>query len=391
MTELDMRNFDVEEDEFDEVEHREFLAKTFGEGQRPKFVNSDFGIWGNNCMAGCLMWRNKKDCNTFSGWRGCLGKHTAGVVIDDAGGKAFLRPVFQGVVTDGERWGEDAGGKAFVRPVFHHCGNWGCSLCYEAQVYREADKAAFRISEAEKLFGLKFEHVIVSVPLNLYHKAMYDMDSLKRRAVEVARMRGVESGCIMAHAFRQERINGVKTGFWFPSPHFHIIGNIAGGYRCRNCPHNRVMGGDGACGDCRGFERLTRDFFKIDGGWIVKIAEDWETHRPEERMSILRTLRYQLSHATFRMDRKRAVVLSWFGRLSYRRLKIKYVKDKRACPLCGEEEVRLQYTGNIVFCLDKDSPDFIGLDGILVDAEGWTVLVSKWDSGGYGGDFYDGE
>ena len=49
----------------------------------------------------------------------------------------------------------------------------------------------------------------------------------------------------------------------------------------------------------------------------------------------------------------------WFGRLSYRKMKITYEKKAVVCPLCGHELEDARYFGSAVIQMDSRKPDYI--------------------------------
>lgn len=285
-----------------------------------KFVNNGYGTYGVNQLVGHGN-KTNSNCGEFRGRYGCL--NTSG------------HELALGLL--GEKYQD----QIYQKPVFYSCHNWTCPRCFRSNVHREAVRSAFRLEEAEKQFG-KCEHIIASVPPERYGLSL---DDLYRLLYDALGRRGILGGCVIRHAFRLNR----ATGYWHFSPHFHVLGFIEGGYPCRSCRKQY-------CSECHGFEGHTRKCFERDG-WIVKVAVDDEGVAGE-RKSIFQTVKYQLSHASIRTDRKRAVVLTWFGVCSYRKLKVKYVEKKSVCPYCRGELVRLRYTGSKVFCIDRDSADF---------------------------------
>ena len=76
-------------------------------------------------------------------------------------------------------------------------------------------------------FG-KPDHIVVSVPLEDYDLPEKVLRKKCRLALTV---RGVNGGGMIFHGFRIDRNRGVLV--W--SPHYHTLGFIEGGYRCRDC------------------------------------------------------------------------------------------------------------------------------------------------------------
>jgi hypothetical protein len=66
-----------------------------------------------------------------------------------------------------------------------------------------------------------------------------------------------------------------------------------------------------------------------------------------------------------RKFRVRSIV--WFGRISYRKMKVTYEIRKILCPLCKHELEDARYFGSKVFQFDPSKTDYI--------AKGWLPLV----------------
>lgn len=271
--------------------------------------------------------------------------------------------------------GEDCSGKGFFRVVLNSCHRLQCPICYESAVAREAHNVEGRLLEASKEFG-SVEHIIVSVPPERYG---LDLDVLRVLGVKALRVRDVIGGAVIPHAFRWNKYRK----FWYWSPHFHVLGFIKGGYKCRSCMKQ-------ICSSCCGFEGHTRRCFESDG-FIVKIAED-RFGVKGERKSVFDTSQYQLSHASIRIDVKRAHAVFWFGVVSYRRFHFKVEKARVLCPICESELKRVHFVGVVgldnfghqCFVTNRCSPlfkrEFLS---DLFDGGGRPLWVE--DSGGYGG------
>jgi hypothetical protein len=177
--------------------------------------------------------------------------------------------------------------------------------------------------EASKKFGLP-EHIILSVPVRDYHLLP---KALRRKAVKVAKKRGVIGGCLIFHGFRYRPHKG-----WYWSPHFHCIGFVLGGYaRCRNC--NRKSNCVSAC---NGFDSRAWKLFNKDG-WYVKALG--------KRKTVFGTAWYQLNHSTYDSSVRNFHIATWFGVCSYRKLKVTPEVRKELCPICQSELVDIRYTG----------------------------------------------
>ena len=145
---------------------------------------------------------------------------------------------------------------------------------------------------------------------------------------------------------------------------FHVLGFLRPSYgRCRKCKFQKCVG-IGNFNQCDGFEAVTRRFYESDSV-IVKVAED-KFGVKSERKSVFRTAQYLLSHASIRTDVKRPHAYTWFGCVSYRKMKVVIPKRKFQCPICGDELVRVRYNfdvrlddyGHQRFITNKDNPNF---------------------------------
>lgn len=149
---------------------------------------------------------------------------------------------------------------------------------------------------------------------------------------------------------------------WYWSPHLHVLGFIAGGYgRCRSCKKKCFKG----CGGWR--DRNYRAFEK--DGCVVKVMG--------KRKTVGGTAWYQLNHASTHMTKKRFHVAVWFGVCSYRKLKLTKEKKKSLCVICGNELVKLRYSGDKhgiwgcygldrASCKKRDFASDLEEDGIVV-------------------------
>jgi len=105
----------------------------------------------------------------------------------------------------------------------------------------------------------------------------------------------LRGGLDVIHPFR------CKDGKWFFSPHFHVL--------------------------AYGWVKGTENIFK-EKGWIIK--------NKGVRKSIKGTISYILSHAGIK---KRRHTLTWWGELSYSKLKLEKDENeekKHRCTLCGD-------------------------------------------------------
>lgn len=221
--------------------------------------------------------------------------------------------------------GTDFSGKVYVKKVFMSCDKPSCPRCYKfGWAVKEADRIEARLAEAskQKHFG-QVEHVVASVPVADYRLRF---EFLRRKVVDILRVRGVVGGVLIFHRDRFKRDRG-----WHVSPHFHILGYVLGGYPCRGC--KKVC----EAHRCNKFEGRTRREFLKDG-YIVKVLG--------KRKTVGGTAWYQLNHSSYRVGAKRSNVATWFGNCSYRKLKVTVETRKSVCPICQHDLERLRYLGS---------------------------------------------
>ena len=268
--------------------------------------------------------------------------------------------------------GKNYKGKVFMNPVFYSCDKPSCPVCYlGGWAVREARSIERRLAVASKRFG-QVEHIVVSVPVRDYGLSY---EGMRRKADKVMFRRGIIGGTKIFHGFRYDK----RRFFWRWSPHFHVLGFILGGYsKCRKCKRkwNCLKG-------CGGFDdRNYHDGFLKDG-WLIKVKG--------KRVSVYHTAWYQLNHSTIDVSKKRFHVVTWFGVVSYRKLKVTVERRKFLCPICRHELEEHCYLGN--------NPDILAVlrsnrrscenrkffVGCLEDNRpAWTVVVRReYGSGNY--------
>jgi hypothetical protein len=154
------------------------------------------------------------------------------------------------------------------------------------------------------------------------------------RAILALKVSGCPDGCIIHHGHRKD----YRKHELFYSPHFHTLGYIRGGYRCRSCEHLKCSSKmriycDAPAGSCDGFEQVTRRAH-VDDGWIVSLAKN-EKGVVEKRKNVFGTAWYQLEHSSYEVGVKRFQIVKWFGNLGTRKLKTDHKPVERLCPICG--------------------------------------------------------
>lgn len=242
-------------------------------------------------------------------------------------------------------------GKAFVQGYYRSCARKECPICYESWSGLEAERASYRLLNyavsknlVRELYSIKdldkrsrfvdhafrsskrrVIHVIFSVPKSSYAS---EISVLRGQLYKLAKKSGLFGGCVIFHPFRN-KTKGKNE--WFFSPHFHVLGF--------------------------GWIRNTKDIYE-KSGWIIKNAG--------VRKSVHNTLMYQLSHAGVHKD---VHVVTWFGALSYNKLKIEPIPEvKPVCPLCESELEELVFCGGLDRPPPKEKGDY------FLDVIDWKVF-----------------
>jgi hypothetical protein len=194
---------------------------------------------------------------------------------------------------------------------------------------------------AERVLGLPYvdvEHLQASLPESDYGLSYKDMCE---KAISALKASHVFGGNIIFHAFRKD----YDKCELFPSYHFHCLGHIRGGYKCRDCEHlkcsskMRLYCGASA-GSCDGFEQVTRKAH-VNDGWIVSLAKN-ENGVVEKRNSLFGTAWYQLEHSALEVGVKRFQIVKWFGAVNNCKLKTVHSPPECNCPAC-HSPMKLDY------------------------------------------------
>lgn len=324
--------------------------RSFGEVVLEAEVGNDFWRYGDCELVGHGV-QTKPGCGTFKNFAACLN-------YEGHNASRFFYPDLK----------KDS---VFVKPVYNSCDKPTCPKCFKyGWSVREAFRIERRLKEASKIYG-DVEHIICSVSKSDYGLSL---EELRHKAVKVLASRGVIGGSMVFHGFRfanrKEAISkGVPFG-WRWSPHLHILGYIGGeGYgKCRRC-----KGAD--CYACSGFEGLTRREHEKDK-WIVKVME--------KRKTIGGSAWYELNHCSIRRGSRKSHAVSWFGVVSYRKLKLitaKHVKVNHKCPICGSDLVRVRYLGvfsELSISRRGEMVSMFGEDGSPL----WEIVTDRKFEGG---------
>ena len=197
----------------------------------------------------------------------------------------------------------------YFKRIKDTCDRAECPDDYKIWLVRSTKYITKRIKVGEPNRYRKPIHVTVSPGKDAWSK----FDSLdgyrktRRKAIRIAKKAGMIGGALIFHPYRDT--GTIKDPKWYFSPHFHILGY--------------------------GWVVQTPEIFRKTG-WIVK------NHRV--RKSIGATAYYQLSHAGVKT---RHHVISWFGALSTRALKVERDKNEEfeTCPVCDSRLRRVIYYG----------------------------------------------
>jgi len=211
-------------------------------------------------------------------------------------------------------------GKNYMKPVFNSCDKPTCCKCKDSWASRQATKAKVRLVAAAARYGVKLEHVIVSLSPADYGLPYDGMKEKVRKGLE---LRGWILGAMAPHAFRGKKI--FREGF-----HFHVMAAHREGYdRCRVCTK-------WDCSECDGIRGVSIRARKEKDGLMVKVLE--------ERRTIGGTLAYELNHASVLKGAARFHVLTYFGLCSYNNMG--HVEDEKLlCAVCASELTRHNYIG----------------------------------------------
>ncbi len=262
---------------------------------------------------------------------------------------------------------------------FYSCHKVSCPVCFRSWARREAYAIESRLVEGMKRFGGNVEHIIISVPPS---RIELDFKATRRLVIKALEKRGVVGACLIHHAFRLDRV----TRYWKPyNYHYHCLGFIEGGFKCRGC--SKII--NGRCTDLSCREFMARcDRLQLLDKFVVKVAEEQIGGNvvAGERRSIVNTAFYQLTHASYRLGGKRNQIVTWMGCLGYRKLKV----DKRhplVCRLCGKEHLpAISCLSSTPPCTDRSKNEFKP-ESVedLYDADGNEVWVERGLETGFAG------
>jgi len=202
------------------------------------------------------------------------------------------------------------------------CFRASCPKCASQWAKRSTARILDRLKSSKK--NQKFlKHVVVSPPQWLQHKPI---EFLRKEARKMAKRAGIEGGLDIVHPFRK------KGKEWYLSPHFHYL--------------------------AFGWVSATDEIFQKNG-WLVKNIGI--------RENPIGTIMYLLSHAGVK---KRRHTITWFGDLSYSKLKIEKLDFHIKCPDC--EGVFQRLIRFVDYRVAKPPP--IKMD-LIEEPDGWKYWL----------------
>lgn len=233
--------------------------------------------------------------------------------------------------------GENYAGKIDRRVVHHWCNKPSCPTCYKAWAVRSALRISARLKEASKRGAGQIEHLMISLPKKDYGLSL---KSMRAKVNRLLKKRGVVGGVVIFHGFRYN-----LQDLWYFSPHFHVVGVISGGYICRGCKFKSCCKAE-----CDGFDSRAWKLQQIDG-YVCKVFG--------KRKTVVGTLYYQLNHASVVKNVERFHVYTYFGCVSYHKLKVHVELHKAVCRICRHDLIWIRYHGDKAIVTDRDSPSYV--------------------------------
>ena len=251
--------------------------------------------------------------------------------------------------------------KANIHVVKKGCTKATCPSCFIAWQAKEADAMANRIMRFRG-YGRPI-HVMLSPPRNEPYPGYL---TLKKRVYKMKDKVGLEGGALVFHPYR------IFFGMWYFSPHFHALGY--------------------------GWIVRTTDNYESNG-WVVKKVKS-DHPKEEDKDYVVGVANYLLSHSgIYRKEAVEKMVLgaggtqllfevdkgkpprtlhsvTWFGALSYGKLRIaktKEIKDYQRCEYCKAPMFSLKWIHS-----DRGPPIDDNFKG-LTNSDGWEISFSDWE------------
>lgn len=211
----------------------------------------------------------------------------------------------------------------FIKRIKRNCGRLQCPKCLDKVTTVKAKKIERRVNSFRGRRGSswKVKHVVVSVPqlekIDISNINQYR--SVRAKALKLLKEVGVVGGVVITHTHRCNNFYRYeKVGL-----HFHVLGY---GY----VNFNKV----------KNMHDTT--------GWIIK----WIKEKENKKRSVFATSKYLLSHCAITQKiklgfdgdgepvySKESKTISYFGVLSYNKLKVDDVEELDGCPYCSAKLV----------------------------------------------------
>lgn len=223
-------------------------------------------------------------------------------------------------------------GEIYVKQYQRSCFRADCKTCFRRWIARQANRSTRRIEQYENQSKMKSKHIVLSVSNWDYG---LPFEELKKKAVIIAKNIHCNGGAVIFHPFRFNK----KLRLFYYSPHFHVIG------------FGIVIG-------------IAESYKKH--GWFVKDLGF--------RESVFQSFYYLLSHCGIRKGFKS---VTWFGSLSYSKLKVEQEPDSNVCPVCNKKLVQIYYDGS-----DSLIPVQKIYEGFVPEEDWYEVKPTDYDPKG---------
>ena len=222
----------------------------------------------------------------------------------------------------------------YVKQFRRSCYRASCKSCFTNWIARQANVSTRRIEAFEKKSKQKSIHLILAVPVLQRNTPI---KILRQRMSHILKIGNIYGASVIFHPFKFDKVERR----WYSSPHFHLVGF-------------------GKSSD------IKNEFGRYS--WYVKEAG--------ERESVFQTFCYLLSHCGIK---KGYQSVTWFGSLSYSKLKVEKEPRITKCPLCNGEFEEIYYEEPIHPIIPPDK-HFEG----AVEGEGWhTVFTVEYEEPKY--------
>lgn len=210
----------------------------------------------------------------------------------------------------------------------HHCHNFNCPICYRNAAKRQAHKVTEKLLAGHDLYTKAgthmgfFRHWVFSPDQEEGIGAcmtLADAKKLRSQLYDHLRLAGCLGATVVFHPFRlndpKDKIGRYIYEFppytWYPSPHFHVIGN--------------------------GFLMKSNEFYKKTG-WMYKMIREidpWESGKSVESV-INYIIGYQNNHCGIAKGWQSVTYFGLFHSSKLQKAKVKKIMETIECRKCGE-------------------------------------------------------